>query len=280
MLVRLLKTFPGLPESDEIRSRLHENFTVENLSGELEYLQDDNRAVFERTYGWAWLLKLSEELDSWNDPDGRIWSTRLEPLAAVFVRRFAEFIPRQLYPIRTGVHSNTAFGLAFAWDYGQASGDSALTRLIDERSRSYFENDRAYPAMLEPSGEDFLSPCLIEADLMQRLMPPEEFREWFHSFLPDVDRRLPKTLLMPVKVADRSDGRMVHLDGLNLSRAWCMRNIAAALPGDDSAGLVLAESAQAHAVEGLAGVYSGDYAGQHWLASFAVYMRLTAEPAS
>jgi hypothetical protein len=272
MLVHLLRLFPAMPEAREIRAALNANLGAKNVSGEVAYLGQANRASFERTYGWAWLLKLAEELHSWNDEDGRRWSQNLQPLADAFAEKYLSFLPKQTYPIRTGVHPNTAFGLAFALDYARAVGNQRLVSLIVERSRTYYANDRNYPAAWEPGGEDFFSPALIEADLMRRVMDQREFTRWFQRFLPGIARGAPKELLQPAIVTDRSDPKLVHLDGLNLSRAWCMRSIATALPRSDPARRALARSAAAHANAALAHVASGDYAGEHWLASFAVYL--------
>ena len=278
MLVQLLKTFPNMPEAHAIREALGANLTEKNIAGEVAYLKQANRASFERTYGWAWLLKLEEELRSWNDEDGRKWSKNLQPLADGFVEKYLAFLPKQNYPIRTGVHPNTAFGLAFALDYARAAGDRKLAALIIERSRTYFGADVNYPAAWEPGGEDFFSPALIEADLMRRVLSQREFAAWFHRFLPAVARNQPKQLLQPAIVTDRTDPKLVHLDGLNLSRAWCMRSIVAALPANDPTRKILARSATAHAQAALPYVASGNYEGEHWLASFAVYLLTTWQP--
>ena len=272
MLVRLLKMFPSLPESTQIRAALAANLTAENIRAEVAYMKQPNRQSFERTYGWAWALKLAEELHSWNDADGRKWSENLQPLAETLTRAYLNFLPKQTYPIRTGVHPNTAFGLAFALDYAKATGERQLEALLNERSRTYFAKDTNYPGGWEPGGEDFFSAALMEADLMRRVMKPAEFATWFHRFLPDVAKGGPTALLHPAIVTDRSDPKLVHLDGLNLSRAWCMRSIAAALPANDPARKVLSAAADKHAAAALVHVASGDYAGEHWLASFAVFM--------
>ena len=272
MLIRLLKTFPGIPESQRIREALNENLTAENVQAEVTYMKQLNRQSFERTYGWAWALKLAEELHSWNDPDGKKWSRNLQPLADLISSSYRTFLPKQTYPIRTGVHPNTAFGLAFALDYAKAVGDRELETLLSERSRTYFAKDTNYPGAWEPGGEDFFSAALMEADLMRRVMSPREYATWFHRFLPGVAKGGPAALLKPAIVTDRTDPKLVHLDGLNLSRAWCMRSIAAALPANDPARRVLSASANQHAAAALAHVASGDYAGEHWLASFAVFL--------
>jgi hypothetical protein len=275
MLVRLLRWLPDLPENKHIRAVLHEHLTAKNLRAEADYLAEPNRKSFERTYGWAWLLKLAEELRGWDDPDGRQWSENSRPLADVIAARLLDYLPKQTYPIRTGVHPNTAFALGFALDYARAVDHKPLARLIEDRSRFYYAGDAAVPAAWEPSGTDFLSPSLVEADLMQRVLPPAEFRTWLARFLPELARGEPKSLLTPAKVSDRSDPQLVHLDGLNLSRAWCMKRIAAALPADDPARRVLTDSAVLHADAALRHVASGDYEGEHWLASFAVYLLST-----
>jgi hypothetical protein len=271
MLVRLLKTFPSLPEAKDIRAALNENLSAANLQAEVAYLNQPNRQSFERTYGWARLLKLAEELHAWSDAEGKKWAANLQPLAGALVTRYLNFLPKQTYPIRTGVHPNTAFGLAFALDYARAVGDQKLVDLITERSLTYYGKDKNYPAAWEPGGEDFFSPSLMEADLMRRVMKPAAFQKWFAAFLPALAKGAPKALLMPAVVADRSDPKIVHLDGLNLSRAWCMRSIAAALPKNDPTRAVLVKAANLHAKDALANIASGDYAGEHWLASFAVY---------
>lgn len=272
MLVRLLRLFPELPQRQEIRTVLAEHLTEKNLQAEAAYFGQPNRKSFERTYGWAWLLKLAEELHAWDDAEARAWSRNLKPLADVLVERYRDFLPKQTYPIRTGVHPNSAFGLAFALDYARAVGHQPLRELIEERSKTYFAGDVAYPAAWELGGEDFFSPSLMEADLMRRVLPPAEFRMWFQRFLPGVPTGEPKSLFTPATVSDRSDPKIVHLDGLNLSRAWCMRSIAAALPANDPARTVLVQSAASHAEAAVPHVASGDYAGEHWLASFAVYL--------
>lgn len=272
LLVRLLRQFPELPEKQQIRAVLTEHLTSRNLQTEADYFAQPNRRAFERTYGWAWLLKLAEELHGWDDSDGRGWSKNLQPLVNTIAAQYLAFLPKQTYPIRSGVHPNSAFGLAFALDYARAVGNKPLEKLIEERSRTYFGKDKNIPAAWEPDGADFFSPSLMEADLMQRVLPSGEFHAWLQRFLPDLAKGEPKTLFVPATVTDRSDPQIVHLDGLNLSRAWCMLSIAVALPKDDPVREVLAQSASKHADAGLLHVASGDYAGEHWLASFALYM--------
>lgn len=188
------------------------------------------------------------------------------------VQRYLAFLPKQTYPIRRGVHPNTAFGMTFALDYARAAGLHALAALLLERSRTSFAGDSAYPARWEPDGDDFFSPSLVEANLMRRVLPPAEFVPWFHALLPAIARGEPRSLLEPAFVGDRADPGLVHLDGLHLSRAWCMRAIASALPPDDPARPVLLEAAARHAEATLPHIASGHYEGEHWLASFAVYL--------
>ena len=275
MLARLLRLFPGLPEAKEIRGVLDAHLTPEALKVEAEYFDRKESRTFERPYGWAWLLKLAEELNGWDDPDAKRWGANLKPLADAIVARYLDFFPKQTYPIRTGVHPNTAFGLAFAHDYARAVADSKLKALVEERARAYFGRDANVPAGWEPGGADFFSPTLMEADLMRRVLPAEEFQAWFAGFLPGASKGEPAALFEPATVTDRLDPQLVHLDGLNLSRAWGMKRIAATLPPGDPARSALESSAARHAEAGLAHVASGDYAGEHWLASFAVYLLST-----
>jgi hypothetical protein len=268
MLVRLLRLFPNLPQAAAIRFGLTGNLSAANLRTEADYFTGPNRRSFERTDGWAWLLKLAEELSAWPDPDAAAWSQNLQPLVEVIVNSYLDFLPKQTYPLRVGTHPNMAFGLAFALDYARACKNKKLESLLVDRSRDYFLHDTNVPAAWEPGGNDFFSPSLLEADLLTRVLPPTEFADWFHRFLPE----LPPSLLTPPTVSDRSDLQLVHLDGLNLSRAWCMRRIASTLPDQDPVRNVLLESAERHTQEGLAHVASGHYGGEHWLASFAVYL--------
>jgi hypothetical protein len=251
LLAYLLRRHPSLPQAGAIRRILDAHLTAENLRVEAEYLK--RNPSFERPYGWAWLLKLAEEAEP--------WSAALRPLADAVEARYMEWLPKQTYPIRSGTHTNTAFGLAFALDYAQAFERRDLRELVIERSLAFYSDDRHYPAAWEPGGNDFFSPCLIEADLMRRVLP--DFPRWFAAFLPEI----PPALLEPAIVSDRSDGQLAHLDGLNLSRAWCYFNLASALPEKK----ILREAAEKHLQAGLAHVASGSYAGEHWLATFAAY---------
>ena len=260
MLVRLLRQFPQLPEAAEIRRQLDEHLSEQPVAVEVAYFGQPNRKSFERTYGWAWLLKLQAELRSWDSPEARRWAQALQPLADTVTRSFSDFLPRQTYPIRTGVHPNTAFGLTLALDYAQAVHDEKLGALIAERARTYFAKDTEAPLKWEPGGEDFLSPALEEATLMARILSPSAFRSWMKAFLPAVK-------LTPAIVSDRTDPKIVHLDGLNLSRARCLYALSTALRRP-----ALAQLGDTHAQASLPFIASGSYEGEHWLGTFAVQM--------
>jgi hypothetical protein len=272
MLVKLLKSFPDLPENEKIRAALSQNFSKENILKEVEYLHQSNRASFERTYGWSWMLKLAAELYTWNDKQGSEWLENLQPLANAIEKRYIDFLPRQEFPIRRGVHPNTAFGISFALDYAMVAEREELKDILISRAKDYYMEDMNSPAAWEPDGDDFLSPSLIEADLMSRVLPGEEFNNWFNKFLQGIEWEKPENLLHPVPVSDRSDPKIVHLDGLNLSRAWCMFRISKALPDNNPDKQILYQSAIEHANATLPFIASGNYEGEHWLASFAVYM--------
>jgi hypothetical protein len=277
-LARLLRLLPALPEAAQIRATLDAHLSEANLVAEAAYFAEPGRRSFERPYGWAWALKLAEELRAWDDPDARRWSAAMAPLAELVAELYLEFLPRLTYPIRSGVHSNTAFGLAFALDYATATGHGRLRELVAARSLEYYGADRGAPAAWEPGGGDFFSPALMEADLMRRVLPAEQFAPWLAALLPELAAGGPPQLLVPAVVSDRSDGQIVHLDGLNLSRAWCMWGVAAALPPDDPRRPALLASAGRHAQAGMDGVGSGDYMGDHWLGSFALFMLGCAPP--
>ncbi|MCG8527959.1 MAG: DUF2891 domain-containing protein [Opitutales bacterium] len=271
-LVKLLKTFPEMENAAQIREKLSSSLTAENIQTELAYFQTEGRGSFERMYGWAWLLKLAEEIATFEDPDAQHWHKALKPLCDYLVASYLDFLPKQTYPIRRGVHPNTAFGLAFAWDYAVVAGETELIELIKSRAMDYFAADSDYPAAFEQGGDNFFSPSLMEADLMRRILSPEVFSLWLDKFLPGIPQKHPKNLFEPAFVSDRTDGYIVHLDGLNLSRAWCMAGISKALPKEDPRRKILIESAWIHATTALPELASGHYEGEHWLASFAVYM--------
>ncbi len=274
MLVRLLGLFPDMPEAPEIRKALKENLSAENIIAEAEYFRQKSRASFERTYGWAWLLKLAEETGRCPDPAAKEWEKNLQPLVNVIIENYFDFLPRQEYPIKRGVHPNTAFGLSFALDYAWSVGNTELIKLVVDTAKGYYFGCAAVecPAYWEPDGDDFFSPCLMVADLMRRILPQDNYLKWLSKFLPELGYGLPESLLVPVEVSDRSDPKIVHLDGLNLTRAWCMKGIAAALPEDDPRRGILGKSACLHAEATLPHIASGNYEGEHWLASFAVFL--------
>lgn len=269
LLAHLLRTIDGLPEAPAIARTFDEHLSRDAIAGEVAYLGRASTQTFERTYGWAWLLKLAEEVARGRGDAFARWSANLAPLADAFVARYLDWLPRASHPLRMGMHANTAFGLAFALDYARHMNEAALAGACEARARDWYGNDRDYPAAWEPSGSDFLSPALIEADLMRRVLSSQRFAEWLTAFLPRLADRVPATLFDPAVPSDRSDGQIVHLDGLNLSRAWCFRGIAGALPRDDARVSILRDAADRHAAAGMEGVASGDYMGAHWLASFA-----------
>ena len=270
LLVRVMKLHPRLPEAAAIRSLLDVRLAAVNIDAERAYLDRPESRSFERTYGWAWVLKLAEELACWSDADGHRWSRDLAPLTSAFVQRYLAYLPDATYPIRHGVHSNSAFGLAFALDFARACDTGSLADACLAKARQWYLPDRDAAGQWEPSGADFLSPCLIESDLMRRVLDADAFASWLGAFLPDIERREPSSLFTPAIVSDRTDPYIVHLDGLNLSRAWCWRAIATALPAGDPRSTVTAVAASAHLSAGLEGVASGEYVGDHWLPTFAV----------
>lgn len=271
MLATILGMFPRIGEAPAIAALFAEAFVKEAVEGERAYLERATLHGFERPYGWAWFLMLQAELMR-QETD---YAACLKPLAQLFAQRFAEYLPKATYPIRNGAHSNTAFALSLAREYVVAA-DAPLLALFEERAHAWYANDRDCQAW-EPSGEDFLSPALCEAECMRRCLSTAEFLSWFRQFLPRLAQGEPKSLFEPVIVSDRSDGRIVHLDGLNLSRAWCWRSIASALPEGDPIRNIAAEAAARHLQASLPHV-SGDYMGEHWLASFAALALLAPDP--
>ena len=269
LLARVRRLFPDLPQRKAIEAALEDHLAPPNIAAECAYLARPESRSFERTYGWAWLLELATELRRGSDAASRRWSVALEPLADIFVRRYIDYLPVQRYPLRAGVHPNSAFGLLFALDHARAAGESALEALCVERARTWFAGDTNAPVAWEPSGADFLSPALIEAELMRRVLPQRELGAWLEAFLPGLARREPAALFTPAEVADRGDPFIVHLDGLNFSRAWCFRGIAAGLPESDSRAAILREASIVHLEAGMAGLGQGDYMSEHWLATFA-----------
>jgi hypothetical protein len=269
LLVRLLKSFPNLSNADTIRMKLNEQFTKAKILQETQFFTTKFNESFERTYGWAWLLKLQEELNSWEDKDAKIWKENLQPLTDLIVTKYKVYLPKLVYAIRTGEHVNTAFGLSFAHDYAKSMNDTTFQLLIEKRAKEFYLSDRNYPLTFEPSGYDFLSPAFEEAELMQRVLNAKDYSKWLKQFLPQIYKRSFK--LEPGKVSDRTDGKLVHLDGLNFSRSWCLYQIASS----DKRLIHLEKVADYHLSYSLPFIVDGDYMGEHWLASFAVYALIT-----
>lgn len=269
MLVKLLKTFPGIKERQQIIDVLNNSFQLDKMEAEAAYFSKyKTSALYERTYGWAWLLKLDQELYEWKDTLGEKWYAALQPLTQKIKALWMAYLPKQTYPNRTGVHPNTAFGLVFALDWANALQQKDFADLVKKRSREYYFSNKQTPAYLEPDGTDFLSPSLEIADLMSRVLTKAEFIAWLNSFYTAAG--LSNILKLPV-VSDRTDYQIVHLDGLSLSRAWCLRSIAKHLPATHPYKKRFATAADNFLRETIPHVTSGNYGGDHWLASFAVY---------
>ncbi|MDT7832380.1 DUF2891 domain-containing protein [Flavobacteriaceae bacterium S356] len=264
-LVALLKQYPNSTHAFEAKQKLKESITAENIAKEIVYFKGKYNGSYERTYGWAWLLKLAEELHTWNDPLGKELETNLQPLTNLIVEKYLEFLPKLKYPIRVGEHTNTAFGLTFAWDYANTVQREDLKSMIDQRAKDFYLKDADCPITWEPSGFDFLSPCLQEAAIMKRVLPASEFSIWLKAFLPKLSN---EDFRFPVgEVSDRTDGKLVHLDGVNFSRAWCLYNIIEELPEYDH----LKNLANEHINYSLPNLVGDSYEGGHWLGSFAIY---------
>ena len=270
-LVTLIKQFPDIKHRDSIKSMLRANMTKENIEAEVRYFGGKHNKSFERTYGWAWLLQLAQVLHEWDDPFAKEMESNLQPLTDLLVDKYIEFLPKLNYPIRVGTHSNTAFGLSFALDYANVVENKELSDLIKQRARDFYFKDIDCPLSWEPSGYDFLSPCLEEAALMKRVLTLEEFKLWMDKFLPQL--KDPSFNLEVGEVSDREDGHLVHLDGVNFSRAWCLNTIANGLPEYEH----LHNIANAHINYSLPSIVDGNYEGTHWLGSFAIYALNTVE---
>ncbi|HET6305892.1 MAG TPA: DUF2891 domain-containing protein [Rhodopila sp.] len=260
MLANLYRRFPGMARAEAIRGLFDTHLVADRVAGECAYLQRGGARGFERPYGWAWLLKLAAELGLHETPEGRRWAAALQPLARMFVDRFMAYLPLATYPVRAGVHSNTAFAARLALDYP----DPGLRAALIDATRRWYAGDEDCQAW-EPGGDEFLSPALIEAECMRVALPDDAFRAWFARFLPGLGLGAPVTLFTPAVVSDRSDGKIAHLDGLNLSRAWCWRGLAGFAPDPQA----VRRTVRAHIAASLPHV-SGDYMGEHWLCSFAV----------
>ena len=264
LLATLRRRCPDIAEAAAITALFERQLTDANVGGEVEYLGQSMRGGFERPYGWAWLLMLAAELSRHDDGS---WSAALAPLTEAIVARFTDFLPKATYPVRTGTHFNTAFALALAMEYADTVNDDAFATLLREKAVSWYGDDVECQAW-EPSGDDFLSSALVEAECMRRSLTVADFNRWLDSFLPRLEAREPATLFAPAEVSDRSDGKIAHLDGLNLSRAWCWRSLAHVWPEDDARRAIAQQAAAGHLGASLPHV-AGDYMGEHWLASFA-----------
>ena len=276
LLTRYLVTRPDGSLAEKARAALAKNITVENVAGELAYMSGADRTSWERPYGLAWFLKLMTELRGWNDEQGQAWMMALKPLEAIAADRFRDWLPKLAYPIRTGEHSQTAFAFGFVYDWAMAAGDKEMMALLDRTAIASYGRDTDCPLAYEPSGQDFLSPCLAEADFMRRVLPEEDFGDWLGSFLPGIPAEADSGWLAVGVVTDRVDGKLAHIDGLNISRAWMLWGVFHGLPADDERRSALEAAACAHERAGLDAVTGEHYAGGHWLGSFAMY--LTTNP--
>jgi len=272
LLVRLARRFPDAPFTAQALAAVGESLTPEHIAGEVSYLKDPGRASFERPYGLAWLLQLGAELREWDDPRAKAWSQTLAPLERAAVERLSAWLPKLSRPIRIGEHDQTAFAFGLVLDWARTAHDRATEDLVVGRIRDYYRNDRGCPLAWEPSGQDFLSPCLAEADLMRRVLPAPEYGDWLTGFLPGVPQDGSAAWLSPAVVTDPGDPKLAHLDGLNLSRAWMLEGIASGLPAGDARLAALRVAAARHRDAGLRAVTGEHYEGGHWLGSFAVYL--------
>lgn len=271
MLARLVREFPNAPFATDAMAALEANLSPTRIAGEVAYLNAPGRETFERPYGLAWLLQLAAELRETQTPRAAALSAALKPLEAAVVARLEAWVPKLAYPIREGEHAQTAFAFGLILDYARAT-DPALAAMVVAKVREFHLADRDCPIGYEPSGQDFVSPCIAEADLMRRVLSPNEFGAWLTKFLPKVPTTASAAWLPIGVVTDKTDGKLAHLDGLNLSRAWMLEGIAAGLPADDPRRGALLAAAEAHAVSGLAAVTGERYEGGHWLGSFATYL--------
>jgi len=272
LLVRTLRQFPNISNALEIEAALERSFKPEQAMVELQYLQHDSRKSFERPYGLAWLLQLCAELREWDDARAKRWLDALLPIEKECARKFETWLPKLVYPIRTGEHSQTAFAFGLVLDWARVAGHKDLENLLIAKSKSFYLKDHNYPLWLEPSGQDFLSPVLAVADLMRRILDERTFSSWLGTLLPDIPKTSSDTWFPVARVTDRSDGKLAHLDGLNLSRAWMLEGIASHLPKDDARLPAIRASIQAHRAAGLQSVTGEHYEGGHWLGSFAMYL--------
>jgi hypothetical protein len=272
LLARFARLHPAHPLAAPARAVLERHLQPGPLAAETAYLLGEGREPWQRPYGLAWLLQLVAELHEWDDPAARRWRETLRPLEAVCRERFLDWLPKLAYPIRTGEHSQTAFAFGLVLDYAHAAGRADLAALVTATSLRLYETDRGIDLAFEPSGQDFLSPALAQADLMRRVLEPERFAAWLANFLPQLPHDGSAEYLPVAVVTDRVDGKLAHLDGLNLSRAWMLEGIAAGLPAGDPRRASLLGAALAHAADGLAAVTGEHYAGGHWLGTYAMYL--------
>ena len=268
LLARLYRRFPQFEQAPSIRTFFESNFTAPNIAAEIEYLDRPSSRGFERPYGWAWAVMLCAELMQHPSPEGQSWANAMRLFGKAFAAKFKSFLPTSNYPVRAGVHSNTAFALILLWDFAATAADTELMELIRKKALEWYAADVNCQAW-EPSQDEFLSPALIEANLMSSVLAPSDFTRWFTRFLPGAENKVPMTLFQPAHVSDRTDGKIAHLDGLNLSRAWCWRRIARALPTGSPTGAIAQHTAREHIASALPQI-AGDYMGEHWLASFAL----------
>ena len=268
LLATVMRLFPDIREAHEIEKLFDAQLTTSKIEAEVDYLDQPLRATFERPYGWAWLLMLAAELSRHESRNARERSEALQPLAAAFTDRFLAFLPKATYPTRVGTHFNSAFAVALALEYAEIAKNNALRELLVQKARDWYSKDSDCQAW-EPGGDDFLSPALMEAECMRRVLDEDDFPSWLDRFLPQLGVREPITLFQPATVSDRSDGKIAHLDGLNLSRAWCWRSIAASWPASDPRRSIALDTAEMHLAASLPHV-TGDYMGEHWLATFAL----------
>ncbi|HUO83765.1 MAG TPA: DUF2891 domain-containing protein [Thermoanaerobaculia bacterium] len=272
LLARLARLFPEAPFAEKARAALTESLTPQHVSAEVAYIEGKGRESFERPYGLAWLLQLGAELREWNHPDAKIMAATIAPLEAAAVRRLETWLPKLAYSIRAGEHSQTAFAFGLILDWARSTGETDLAALVVEKTKEFHLSDRDCPLGYEPSGQDFLSPCIAEADLMRRVLERDEFALWLTGFLPGIPADGSPDWLPIGIVTDRTDGKLAHLDGLNLSRAWMLEGIAAGLPANDPRIASLRATARAHADSALPAVTGEHYEGGHWLGSFATYL--------
>lgn len=276
LLARLARQFPKAQFAAQARAELARSLTAPNLAAEAAYLQRTDRASFERPYGLAWLLQLAAELRTWKDPQAAEWSRALAPLEAAAAEHIKKWLPDLTYPIRIGEHDQTAFSFGLIWDWAGVSGDREMRAMLGDAARRYYLADKNCPLNYEPSGHDFLSPCLAEADFMRRVLAPAEFSRWLEGALPQIPRNGHREWLTPAIVTNRADPKLAHLDGLNLSRAWMLEGIAQALPAKDQRIFALKNVAADHRAAALPAVTGEHYEGGHWLGTFAVYLTTRA----